>query len=159
MQWQSIYAGLGDRPLEESSSKNDLSFETANSEAQIPSFSSLSARVFDVSNSNSSFNPRMQGLTAMHDAPSEGIFPTSGSTMEPSFTANDIFRSTSQPAKTRCNFSVEDISMTNNSRDTLYAHKVLKSLRARAPDSGDRQAACDYCRKRKIKASTCYLLN
>lgn len=48
--------------------------------------------------------------------------------------------------------------MSHNSRDTLYAHEFLKAFRARAPESNDRQAACDYCRKRKIKVRQIFLL-
>lgn len=68
----------------------------------------------------------------------------------PSFDTYDIFRSTSQPAHKR----TEDHAHWDNmrsSRDTLYAHELLRSFRMRDPDSVEGQSACDYCRKRKIK--------
>lgn len=161
MQWQSICEGLGDRPLGESASLlNDIPMGTTNSEVKTPVFPSLSSCVQDTSPLSSSLTSRISEPNLVHDLSPESMFPSSGCSMAPSFSANDIHRSTSQPAKTRRNLSVGNFSMTNNSRDTLYAHEVLKSFRARAPDSGDRQAACDYCRKRKIKArfALCSLL-
>lgn len=70
--------------------------------------------------------------------------------LPPSFTSSDIHRSSSQPANKR-RTNPMDWSTTHNSRDTLYAHEFLKAFRARMPDSAEGQAACDYCRKRKIK--------
>ena len=82
-----------------------------------------------------------------------GLFPMAddGPKATPSFSAMDIHRSSSQPAKKRRSNNPMEWSTTQNNRDTLYAHELLKALRARMPDSGEGQAACDYCRKRKIK--------
>ncbi|WFD34551.1 hypothetical protein MCUN1_001392 [Malassezia cuniculi] len=68
----------------------------------------------------------------------------------PSFMAHDIHRSTSHPNQKRTD-NQTDWNSSQSSRDTLYAHELLRSFRARHPDSAEGQAACDYCRKRKIK--------
>lgn len=78
-----------------------------------------------------------------------------GNALSPEFCANDIRRSTSQPAKKRDSQSPAHWSTGGNNRDTLYAHEFLKAFRARMPDSAEGQAACDYCRKRKIKVCVC----
>lgn len=86
-------------------------------------------------------NPAMQNSTQFN-VPGEGL-------AAPSFDAHDIHRSNSQPASKRATSSSD--WGTQTSRDTLYAHELLRSFRARHPDSAEGQAACDYCRKRKIK--------
>lgn len=69
----------------------------------------------------------------------------------PTFTSNDILRTSSQPAHKRAEADPMNWSTAQNGRDTLYAHEFLKAFRARMPDSAEGQAACDYCRKRKIR--------
>lgn len=77
---------------------------------------------------------------------------TSNFMLSPNFgAANDVHRSVSQPAHKRRLANPMDWSTARNNRDTLYAHEFLKAFRARMPDSAEGQAACDYCRKRKIK--------
>lgn len=68
----------------------------------------------------------------------------------PSFNTYDIFRSASQPAHKRTGGHTRRNDL-QSSRDTLYAHELLRSFRMRDPDSVEGQSACDYCRKRKIK--------
>ncbi|WFD44510.1 hypothetical protein MPSI1_003178 [Malassezia psittaci] len=65
--------------------------------------------------------------------------------------AGDVHRSASQPGNKRRTMTPMEWSTARNNRDTLYAHEFLKAFRARMPDSAEGQAACDYCRKRKIK--------
>lgn len=94
------------------------------------------------------------------DAPwiSEDMFPSSGAFAMPlAFNANDLHRSSSQPANRRRGMDPGNWSTSQQSRDTLYAHEFLKAFRARLPSSTDGQAACDYCRKRKIKV--CMVVN
>lgn len=80
------------------------------------------------------------------------LFPTKGSLSVPlSFSANDLQRSASQPANQRKEVDPAALWGNQQSRDTLYAHEFLKAFRARLPDSTEGQAACDYCRRRKIK--------
>mgnify|MGYP006971067809 CR=1 FL=1 len=84
---------------------------------------------------------------------SQNAFGETGNYMlSPNFgAANDVHRSVSQPANKRRLANPMDWSTARNNRDTLYAHEFLKAFRARMPDSAEGQAACDYCRKRKIK--------
>lgn len=157
MQWQSLYEGLGDEPFKEPSSVlSDIPFHGSSTEQTSFFNPVLSMNGINVS-PDSIPASRLEELNP--NVSSEGMFPMSGiSAMVPSFVATDIHRSTSQPAKARRNFSPGDFSMSHNSRDTLYAHEFLKAFRARAPESNDRQAACDYCRKRKIKVRQIVLL-
>lgn len=157
MQWQSLYEGLGDESFKEPSSVlGDVPYNGSSTEQNSffnPVVSMNGINVSPASNAASRLEKLNPNLST------EGMFPLSGvSAMVPSFVATDIHRSTSQPAKTRRNFSPGDFSMSHNSRDTLYAHEFLKAFRARAPESNDRQAACDYCRKRKIKVRQVVLL-
>ena len=157
MQWQSLYEGLGNESFQEPSSIfGDMDLNGPSTEQN-----SIFNPVFSINGMNSSSDSvpssRLAELTP--NVSTEEMFPIPGiSAMVPSFVATDIHRSTSQPAKTRRNFSPGDFSMSHNSRDTLYAHEFLKAFRARAPESNDRQAACDYCRKRKIKVRQISLL-
>ena len=87
--------------------------------------------------------------------PSDNMFMQTGPSMvPPSISVHELNRSTSQPANKRQNGALNNWSVGHNSRDTLYAHEFLKAFRARLPDSTEGQAACDYCRKRKIKVCT-----
>lgn len=71
--------------------------------------------------------------------------------LAPNYASNDVHRTSSQPSNKRRSTNHMDWSTARNNRDTLYAHEFLKAFRARMPDSSEGQAACDYCRKRKIK--------
>ena len=147
MQWQGIQHGLVGAPFDEAKScLSNMPVDETSEHAK------AFATGLQATPSESYLMTQVQPEVAS-SFPMESMFPMTGNfpAMPPSFTSNDLQRSSSQPAKTRRDFSPGDFSMSHNSRDTLYAHEFLKAFRARVPESVDRQAACDYCRKRKIK--------
>lgn len=94
------------------------------------------------------FDQKVSGWSSPNSFANTGNFM-----LAPDFSANDVHRSTSQPGNKRRIANPMEWSTARNNRDTLYAHEFLKAFRARMPDSAEGQAACDYCRKRKIKVS------
>lgn len=159
MSWQGLPQGTADMV----SRGNDTGAAILPSDFLIPSSAaSLDPTIpADFLNNTNSINFSMNDGANLNPQFSKGfawmteeIFPSSEPFALPlAFNANNLHRSSSQPANRRRGVDTNNWSMSQHSRDTLYAHEFLKAFRARLPNSSEGQAACDYCRKRKIRVS------
>lgn len=158
MSWQGFPQGTTDMPTLENEHGNSI----MPSDFLMPSSAaSLNAAIpMDLLNNSNGINFSMNNGAMNSMLPngpswmSEEMFPSSGTFAMPlAFNANDLHRSSSQPANRRRGMDAGNWDVGQQSRDTLYAHEFLKAFRARLPNSSEGQAACDYCRKRKIKVS------